>query len=483
MYLYIGLSLWKGLILDNIFKDKRLFMIKSYCFSIFVFLLINLKLFSQNPKIKEDCLLFRDAKTNKSILIIEDSIQLDLKTQKRSKLKHTSYPGKLIHYKCFNIKDKTYLVHDGCGPVLEFRNDSIVRIDNSSLHQNQCSAVSFVYNNEIYFFGGYGLFTFKNILTKFNFKTKEWYSVQTFGHQVPTPRSAALGILIKDNLYIFGGNEENPDDFHGFKKCKNIIWKLHLPSKTWENIGEYQDQLSFDKLLYFNIKNKLLCFDGSTYSNVYEIDLLNNSIKKYKPSLILKPLQINYNSFNNELEIINNQYSNLTYNYLSINLKDFKGKLIDDKSFIISSYNLLPNSNVLFIILFIFLILFFGIKFKNKLKYFKGLVFDPINKTFYFKGKQITVFEETELRILIYLIENSNRFISLTELNKLFENSLLIENFATTIKRRENSVNGLFLKLTLLTGLKENELLINRKNPEDKRIKEVRINPIFFKMK
>jgi hypothetical protein len=41
----------------------------------------------------------------------------------------------------------------------------------------------------------------------------------------------------------------------------------------------------------------------------------------------------------------------------------------------------------------------------------------------------------------------------------------------------------LFLKLTLITGLNENEFLISRKNPEDKRIREVKINPTFLKIK
>lgn len=458
-------------------------MIKSFCFSVAIFLLIIPKLFSQKPKIIEDCLLFRDVKTNRTILIVEDSILIDVIKQKQFRLKHTSYPGKLIHYKNFNIKDKTYLVHDGCGPVLEYRNDSIVRIDKSSLHQNQCAAVSFVYNNEIYFFGGYGLFTFKNILTKFDFKTKEWYSIQTFGDEIPSPRSAALGILIKENLYVFGGNEENPDDFHGFKKCSNIIWKLHLPTKKWKKIGEYQDKLSFNNLLSINVKNKILCFDGNTNSNIFEIDLLQNSIKKYKPTLFLKILQINYNLEKDELGLINNQYSNLTHNYLSIKLNDFKGKLIDNKPFVTFGYNLSLYLNLIIILLSLLILAFFGIKFKNKLQHFKGLVFDKKNNSFYYKGKQIKVFEETEIRILIYLIENSSRFISLNELNKLFENNLLVENFATTIKRRENSVNGLFLKLTLITGINENEFLISRKNPEDKRIREVKINPAFLKIK
>lgn len=451
---------------------------------LFFFLLaVNSKLIAQDFQIKEDCLLFREAKTNQSILIIEDSILLDVKSQKQRKLKHTFYPDKLIHYKNFNIKDKTYLVHDGCGPVLEYRNDSIVRIDYSSLHQNQCAAVSFVYNNEIYFFGGYGLFTYKNILTRFDFKTKEWYSIQTFGDEIPSPRSAALGILIKDNLYVFSGNEENPKDYHAFKKCDNSIWKLHLPTKKWEKLGVYNEQLIFNNLLQFNAKNNLYCFDGNMNSNIIEIDILNNTIKKYKSKLILKILQINYDSKNNKLAIINNQYSNLTHKYLTVKVEDFVGELIYSGSF----YN--PNNKYslyiigVFLLVTLILILYYRKKINTLIKPFRGLVYNKSDQSFYYKNKRITIFEETEIRVLFFLIENSNRFISLNELNRLFENSFVVENFSTTIKRRENTLNGLFIKLALITEIKESNILISRKNPDDKRIREIKLNPIYFKIK
>ena len=452
-------------------------------FVFFFLLLLNSRLTAQDFQIKEDCRLFREAKTNQSILIIEDSILLNVKSQKKTKLKHTFYPDKLIHYKNFNIKDKTYLVHDGCGPVLEYRKDSIVRIDNSSLQQNQCAAVSFVYKNEIYFFGGYGLFTFKNILTRFDFKTKEWYSVQTFGDEIPSPRSSALGIQINDNLYIFGGKEENPKDYHGFKKCDNVLWKLHLPTKKWEKVGKFKDQLNFSSLSSFKIKNKIYCFEENTNSNLIEIDIIKNSINQYYPKSRLKILHINPDSKNDNLAIINNQYSNQTHRYFIIKTKDFIGDLYSNETFINSKENSITIVFISVFLISLIIVLFFKNKIFNYLKPFNGIVFSKQNQFFLYKGKQISIFEETEIRILIYLIENSNRFISLNELNKLFENNLLVENFATTIKRRENSVNGLFLKLTLITGLNENEFLISRKNPEDKRIREVKINPTFLKIK
>lgn len=458
-------------------------MIKKIKILFFFLFVVNFKLVAQDFQLKEDCLLFREAKTKQSILIIEDSILLNVKTLKQSKLKHTFYPDKLIHYKNLNIKDRTYLVHDGCGPVLEFRNDSIVRIDHSSLQQNQCAAVSFVYKNEIYFFGGYGLFTFKNILTRYDFKTKEWYSVQTFGYEIPSPRSAALGIKINDNLYVFGGNEENPKDYHGFKKCDNVLWKLHLPTKKWEKLGAYNEQLNFNNLFSFTIKNKLLCFDGNMNNNIIEIDILNNTIKKYKSKLLLKTLQINYDSKNDELAVINKQYSNQSHKYLTIKSKDFIGELFFKDSFYNSN-----NKNSLYIInVFLLgtllLVLYYRKKIISIIKPFKGIVYNKSNQSYYYKGKLISIFEETEIRILFFLIENSNRFISLNELNKLFENSVVVENFSTTIKRRENTLNGLFIKLALITEIEENKIIISRKNPDDKRIREIKLNPIYFKIK
>jgi hypothetical protein len=118
---------------------------------------------AQKLEFNGEFLLFREAKTKQPVLIVNDSLVYKGFDMKRIAFKHTEYPAKLQEYKFFNIGNKTYLVHEGCGPVLEYRNDSIVRIDNSFLHMNQFNASRFIFNNEIYFFGGYGLFTSKNI--------------------------------------------------------------------------------------------------------------------------------------------------------------------------------------------------------------------------------------------------------------------------------------------------------------------------------
>lgn len=172
---------------------------------------------AQKLEFNGDFLLFREAKTKQPVLIIDDSLIYKGNDMKRIAFKHTEYPAKLEEYKFFNIGKKTYLVHEGCGPVLEYRNDSIVRIDNSFLHRNQFGATRFVYNNEIYFYGGYGLFTFKNILTKYDFQTREWIEVRTFSKTSMDTRESAFSFVKNSELYVFGGitNDEK----------KNSTWK------------------------------------------------------------------------------------------------------------------------------------------------------------------------------------------------------------------------------------------------------------------
>jgi hypothetical protein len=81
------------------------------------------------------------------------------------------------------------------------------------------------------------------------------------------------------------------------------------------------------------------------------------------------------------------------------------------------------------------------------------------------------------------LIENAARFAPLNELNQLFEKGNNSENFSSIVKIRETTLATLLQKLSVLTTIQGEELLINRKNPEDKRIKEIRIDPSFLRIK
>ena len=65
----------------------------------------------------------------------------------------------------------------------------------------------------------------------------------------------------------------------------------------------------------------------------------------------------------------------------------------------------------------------------------------------------------------------------MNELNQLFERNNQFETISATIKRREQAVSGLLTKISKVTGIEENKLLLERKNSEDKRIKDVLLLP------
>ena len=262
--------------------------------SILFFCLFVLFSNAQNHHLKSKPLFFYDAKTEQIILIENDSLVIKTNTNEKSFLKSTAYPAILKEYRYFNINKRTFLAHEGCGPVLEYRNDSIVRIDNSFLHRSQNEAAKFVYNNEIYFFGGYGLFTFKNILTKFDLTSKEWVLIKTNGVS-PSPMYNYIYKVINNKLILFEG--ENHDH-----KNINKVYVLNFNTLTWEHfdyeLPEYFNQfkhhfvedenglyvfiMSERKVIYFNFKDNT----WQVFETDFQVDIYDSKITKKSFSAI-----------------------------------------------------------------------------------------------------------------------------------------------------------------------------------------------------
>ena len=80
-------------------------------------------------------------------------------------------------YKTLEINGMPHIISAGLGEVYQFKNDSIVRVDNSFDFRAFHGSNLFAYNNEIHSFGGYGLFTYKNTLLRFSSKASEWFQV------------------------------------------------------------------------------------------------------------------------------------------------------------------------------------------------------------------------------------------------------------------------------------------------------------------
>lgn len=108
------------------------------------------------------------------------------------------------------------------------------------------------------------------------------------------------------------------------------------------------------------------------------------------------------------------------------------------------------------------------------------ITFNKKTNEFQFKQKKIS-FEDNEKKVLFFLLENSNTYVSLNTLNELFENAKQVESQSAIIKRREQAVSSLISKVSLITEIPESELVFERKNSEDKRLKDVLLLPNLLK--
>jgi hypothetical protein len=176
-----------------------------------------------------------------------------------------------------------------------------------------------------------------------------------------------------------------------------------------------------------------------------------------------------------------------TYKIFHANLTAFLGKPIEEKEFILPFYKEYLTTSIGFgigFILILFSLFWYLKKFKKKsILPFNGIVYKRSNNHCYYKNKLVENLEEPELRILLYLIATADRYTTLNELNHLFDNGNNSDNFSTIVKRREITLASLLQKLSVLTTIPEEAILIKRKNPEDKRIKEIKIAPSFIKIK
>jgi hypothetical protein len=165
-------------------------------------------------------------------------------------------------------------------------------------------------------------------------------------------------------------------------------------------------------------------------------------------------------------------------------LADLKGKFIGTVPFFIES-NTTPFNYPTIGLIGVTLLGLIVVGYKKRTvlfsKPFKGIVYDSQKEVFLHNRKTITHFEENEKKVLYFLLNHINQFVSLNQLNELFENPTQPETLSAIIKRREQAINGLLNKVSKLTGVAEEELLLERKNLEDKRLKDLLLLPQLLK--
>lgn len=458
-------------------------MCKTLLMSRFFFCLFTLLtatfLTAQTIPQTENICFFQDAKTGKPITIVNDSLVYKGELKNPSILKHTDYPSTLNDYRYhFNIKKHTYLVHIGCGPVLEYRNDSIVRIDNSFLQQNQYGASPFIYNNQICLFGGYGLFTDKNIITRFDFIPKEWFLLETKGEDAPSARTDNINYYDKDGFYLFGGWVYTTSTF----EKDSSIWYFNFNTLQWKRLGNYNRSLLKTISKSSNIfntfqTNKKLYLQSINF--IIELDFKNNKIRYFENNNIFTYSKLYFDSNSNSLVYLQSLTGSSKLKLETISLSDLLKKPVKTEKLYYSSWQeyASPLMSIVGALLLIFGIYKWIVSQKGRC-----FVFHQSKNKFYYKTKIISNLDPMEEKILAYLFQNKKTFIQLNQLNFFFEKESP-DNFTNVIKKRDLVFSSLVVKLNAILNQEEKSLVLMQKNESDKRIKEIRLNPLYFTLK
>jgi hypothetical protein len=424
--------------------------------------------FSQKPK------LIYDYTHKEAILFKNDSVVFKTKQKKEVSIFKSTFPGNFSEYLFINVGGRNIFVHEGCGPVLEFRNDSLVRIDKSYLHRNQFGGSLFSYKKEIYFLGGYGLFTHKKILTKFDFENKEWNLVKTNDANIPTFTNC-LSKVIDDNLFVFGGHTNetaNPNLY--ILKLKTKEWKVYKSNifKNFEIIIQNQNKLLEERNGFYLIDE---------YKMFY-LDLKNNSIKQYKNNLV-KHSPGNF-ILKDTVYGIFDIYQDTSYSYvyekypLKNHINDKNDFIVIDEIYYEDHTELYSIISVVFILLIIIVYLFIRKKYWFiSLIYKAPFIYSIKNGKLFYKGKLVSVLNNYDLLLLEKQLKHKNNYFALSDLNDLFSDSKLQDTMDVLIKRRETKLNGFIKTIAAVSGLSSEKICAFKKNETDKRIKEIQILP------
>jgi len=361
-----------------------------------------------------------------------------------------------------------YLKNRSGGVVYSFNENGFNRLDKSFEFKTQNFSYSFLHDNKLMDFGGYGLFTFKNIITFFDIDKRETdlFPQKSSYENSPYPRHKMIGHYIDGELFIGPGyginfNQEDPLKNYGLIFD---YWKFSFETSTWKKLGEGNIDIIFPT--YFTIDNynqNTLIIDNH---HVFEVDIKNNIIITYPDAKI------------NFVESLNKSYDEykITYNkskdgfYMILdkidhpsevifisredflgNKKEFSSLYIEDNYFL---YYVLGG------ILFIGLIVFYVKSKKTTSKKIESNIKTIRNEI-----------KLEDFRILKRFVDASPNYINYSELFDVFPDHYGYESLQ---KKTRHSITNIEEYLVHKMKFKP-PIFEYRRNIEDKREKQIRI--------
>ena len=336
-----------------------------------------------------------------------------------------------------------YFLYPGGGIVYQYIDGSIVRIDDSFAHRNQFSGFFFAHNNELYLLGGYGYWSSKNLLTKFNFQTGSWDVLSTSGLNSDDGIDQGSYVLTGDSVFVFNflsrtaaQVEETPNPY---------LFELNMKERKWYNRGRLKENPENNSLESAIVRVRTP-FGKSLFSMIPGdssfriIDPEKNMVTLYEIENQLSKLSKNSISIKNHLIYTSKGADNLSYQIALVNLNAFKEKsvtklVLDQKEM----FGIFLFFSGVFLVMLVLTLLFL---FKSKRVFYKVLDLSVYNEK---GGLSLT---KSEKSILVLLSKKN-----------VIENSTILDIFLdktksldSAIKKKNKAIKDLNTKFKAFFG-------------------------------
>ena len=217
-------------------------------------------------------------------------------------------------------KKGTYLVMECSGQVYYFdlATKTIKREDLTFYRGANCQAAQFARKDTLYSFGGYGFWQSTNIMTQFNFVSKDWTHILANG---PIPKAihnkSAVFLPDEDRFIILGSRRINQTESADIAEIDYSIYDYQFSNKTFNKLGEVYEPL-LRELMSGQSSNFILAMGRyivfSPYQSIpgYNHDLLyiidvRDSFKAY---LWTNPARFQIRKFIEERGVLYSVYAN-----------------------------------------------------------------------------------------------------------------------------------------------------------------------------
>lgn len=340
----------------------------------------------------------------------------------------------LNDFSAVNLNDIIYLLYPGGGILYRFYNNIIERIDESFAHRNQFSGFFFGHNSELYLLGGYGYWSAKNYLTKFNFESGSWNIVSVFGEVPKGGINQGSFLKVDSSVFVFDFFSKQPEELS--ENQNPFLYELTLSDFVWSNKGRLSSHSPIssveDAIRSVRVKYNNGLFERASLKNAFRIILpANNAVSTYVTDASLSSLSKNSIFIGSRLVYASRNADNLSYTIASIDFNKHapikEQALVIDDTVMFEKYLLYSSFFLLAFVIFLYVF------FKNR-----GTLYS-LSGLSLFNDKGLLLLTKEELSILILFADSP--IVDNNALLELFSDES--KSFDAIIKRKNKAIKDL----------------------------------------